>query len=89
MRSMNNDFFVPYEDSYILLTFPPRYPKLMTDMSWDVLPKQLLLNYADKPIDSLLHHSHEDLNKEAAEHYDNDAATFLFNQTHVEELRKV
>ncbi len=53
----------------------------MTDMSWDVLPKTILLNHNErtKPIGNLLHNSHED--------FDRAASDFLFNQSHVEETR--
>ena len=54
----------------------------MTDMSWDVLPKMLLLNYQNKPIDRLKPENHDDIM------FEKDAEAFLFNHTHVEETRR-
>ena len=54
----------------------------MTDMSWDVLPKMLLLNYQNKPIDRFKPENHDDIL------FEKDAEAFLFNHTHVEETRR-
>ena len=53
----------------------------MTDMSWDVLPKMLLLNYQNRGIDRLKPENHKDIE------FEKDAEAFLFNHTQVEETR--
>jgi hypothetical protein len=69
----------PIVHSHIMMKLFDTYPNLMTDVSWDVIAKMLLVNHNDGPINPLLHDSHED--------FDKDASDFLFNQTHVTELR--
>lgn len=69
----------PLVHIHILKTLFDKHPNLYTDVSWDVLAKQLLMNYNNEPIDRLSHFSHED--------FEADAAAFLFNHTHVNEIR--
>ena len=58
----------------------------MTDMSWDVLPKMLLLKHANKPIDRFKPENHDDIAHRIV--FEKDAEAFLFNHTHVEETRR-
>eukprot|EP00095_Tigriopus_kingsejongensis_P012514 maker-scaffold455_size166772-snap-gene-0.29 protein:Tk12514 transcript:maker-scaffold455_size166772-snap-gene-0.29-mRNA-1 annotation:"hypothetical protein BRAFLDRAFT_82927" len=69
----------PIVHIHVLKTLFDRHSNLFTDLSWDVLAKQLLMNYNNEPIDRLSHFSHED--------FEADAASFLFNHTHVNEIR--
>ena len=63
-------------------SFHFRHPNMMTDMSWDVLPKMVLLNYQNKPIDRFKPENHDDIM------FEKDAEAFLFNHTHVEGTRQ-
>jgi len=66
---------------YIMQKLFDNHPNLMTDMSWDVLPKMLLLNYQNRGIDRLKPENHKDIE------FEKDAEAFLFNHTQVEETR--
>ena len=54
----------------------------MTDISWDILAKLILLNYQNKGIDYLKPENHEDIM------FEKDKEAFLFNHTRIEETRK-
>ena len=72
----------PLVHSHVMMELFRRHPNLYTDVSWDVLPKLLLMNY-DESKDSA-----DDYHSDNHDDFDEDAAAFLFNTTHVEELRR-
>jgi len=72
----------PLVHSHIMMQFFDRYPNLYTDVSWDIIPKLLLMNYDEEK------HSAEHYSPENHADFDADAAAFLFNASHVEQLRQ-
>ena len=63
----------PLVHSHIMTQFFDRYPNLYTDVSWDIIPKLLLMNYDEEK------HSAEHYSPENHADFDADAAAFLFN----------
>ena len=63
----------PLVHSHIMTQFFDRYPNLYTDVSWDIIPKLLLMNYDEEK------HSAEHYSPENHGDFDADAAAFLFN----------
>ena len=70
----------PLVHAHILSYFFDKYPNLYSDVSWDVLPKQLFLNFNENVNpERFSHENHGDLHEEARK---------LFNLTKVQELKK-
>ncbi len=70
----------PVIHGHILTHFFEKYPNLYSDVSWDVLPKQVFLNYDDKvDPERFSAANHADLHMDAKD---------VFNLTAVVELRK-
>jgi len=71
----------PLVHSHIMRELFNRHPNLHADVSWDILAKLLLMNYdAEDTIEQYHPDNHND--------FDQDAAAFIFNQTHVKEVRR-
>ena len=69
----------PLVHIHVLRTLFDKHANLYADVSWDVLPKMLLMNYKNDSVARLMHTSHEDFDKNAAH---------LFNYTAIHELRE-
>ncbi len=73
--------FHPLVHKHILETFFERYPNLHADVSWDVLPKMVLMNFKEgNTATRFEHHMHEDFHSTAAD---------LFNKTAVTKMRQM
>ena len=71
----------PVVHSHVMATLFERHPNLHADISWDILAKLLLMNYKQgSSINKYTSDSHED--------FDREAASFLFNHTEVDGLRR-
>jgi len=70
----------PQVHSDIMANLFDKYPKLRADVSWDILAKLLLMNFNSKDKAENYDHTHEDLDKETA--------AFIFNQTHIRNMRQ-
>ena len=69
----------PLVHMHVLTTMFERHENLYADVSWDVLPKMLLMNYKNDSVARLMHTSHADFD---------DKAAHLFNKTAITELRE-
>lgn len=68
----------PLVHRYILKKLFSKHENLYVDVSWDVLPQRLLMNFKEEKLTQLLHTNHIDFNSDASD---------LFNSTAVKELR--
>lgn len=70
----------PQVHSDIMANLFDKYPNLHADVSWDILAKLLLMNFKSSDKSENYDHRHEDLDKQTA--------AFIFNQTHVKDIRQ-
>lgn len=76
----------PKIHAFIIKKLMAKHPKLHADVSWDVLSKQLLMNYnpATHNVNDLHHNTHEDFDKEVEGSIVDTAAVEAQRQTLVE-----